>query len=136
MAMKHCTKIRVSLIGHKGGEVSILSYFMLSTPVGSTITQRKVIESSCPKNMHMYNSCDIVALRENFVDRPESYDLFSGKSCVFFAHGLGVYFSIPLHNLAQSKVSKIPKTFTYYSRTITNLTKFDFPLPRDQTSRS
>jgi hypothetical protein len=42
----------------------------------------------------------------------------------------------PSYNLAQSKVSKIPKTFTYYSRTITNLTKFDFPLPRDQTSRS
>jgi hypothetical protein len=49
-------------------------------------------------------SCDIVALRENFVDRPESYDSFSAKSCAFLAHGLGVYFSIPLHNLAQSKV--------------------------------
>jgi hypothetical protein len=59
-------------------------------------------------------SCDIVALRENFIDRPESYDSFSAKSCVFLAHGLGVYFSIPLHNLAQSKVSKILKTFTYY----------------------
>jgi hypothetical protein len=45
-------------------------------------------------------SCDIVALRENFVDRPESYDSFSAKSCVFLAHCLGVYFSIPLHNLA------------------------------------
>jgi hypothetical protein len=53
MAMKHCTKIQVSLISHKGGEVSI-SYFILSTPHGSTIAQRKVIESSCPKNMHMY----------------------------------------------------------------------------------
>jgi hypothetical protein len=79
-------------------------------------------------------SCDIVTLRENFVDRPESYDSLSAKSCVFLAHGLGVYFPISLHNLAQSKVSKIPKT--YYSRTITNLTKFDFPLPRDQTSKS
>jgi hypothetical protein len=81
-------------------------------------------------------SCEIVALRKNFIDRPESYDSFSAKSCVFLAHGLGVYFSIPSHNLAQSKVSKISKTFTYYSRTISNLTKFDFPLPRDQTSRS
>jgi hypothetical protein len=45
-------------------------------------------------------SCDIVALRENFVDRPESYDSFSAQSCVFLANGLGVYFSIPLHNLA------------------------------------
>jgi hypothetical protein len=71
---------------------------------------------NCPKF-----SCEIVALRENFIDRPESYNSFSAKSCVFLAHGLGVYFSIPLHNLAQSKVSKIPKTFTYYSRTITNL---------------
>jgi hypothetical protein len=48
MAMKHCTKFQVSLISHKGGEVSI-SYFILSTPLGSTIIQRKVIESSCPK---------------------------------------------------------------------------------------
>jgi hypothetical protein len=49
-------------------------------------------------------SCDIVALRENFIDRPESYDSFRAKSCVFLVHDLGVYFSIPLHNLAQSKV--------------------------------
>jgi hypothetical protein len=52
MAMKHCAKIQVSLISHKEGNVSI-RYFILSTPLGSTITQRKVIESSCPKNMHM-----------------------------------------------------------------------------------
>jgi hypothetical protein len=48
MAIKHCTKFQVSLVSHKGGEVNI-SYFILSTPLGSTITQRKVIESSCPK---------------------------------------------------------------------------------------
>jgi hypothetical protein len=36
----------------------------------------------------MFPSCEIVALRENFVDRPESYDSFSAKSCihVFLAH--------------------------------------------------
>jgi hypothetical protein len=33
-----------------------------------------------------------------------------------------VYFFIPRHNLTQSKVSNIPKTFSYYSHTITNLT--------------
>jgi hypothetical protein len=53
MAMKYCNEIQVSLISHKGGEVSI-SYFILCTPVGSTIIQRKVIESSSPKCMHMY----------------------------------------------------------------------------------
>jgi hypothetical protein len=31
-------------------------------------------------------SCEIVALRENFVDRPESYDAFKAKSCIFLAH--------------------------------------------------
>jgi hypothetical protein len=31
-------------------------------------------------------SCEIVALRENFVDRPESYNSFSAKSCIFLAH--------------------------------------------------
>jgi hypothetical protein len=87
-------------------------------------------------NWRPHPSCETVALRESFIDRPESYDSFSAKSCVFLAHVLGVYFSILLHNLAQCKISQIPKTFTNYSRTITNLTKFDFPLPRDQTSRS
>ena len=31
-------------------------------------------------------SCEIVAHRENFIDRPESYDLFSAKKCIFLAH--------------------------------------------------
>jgi hypothetical protein len=31
----------------------------------------------------------ILALLENFVDRPESLDSFSAKSCVFLTHGLG-----------------------------------------------
>jgi hypothetical protein len=31
-------------------------------------------------------SCEIVALQENFVDRPESYDLVYAKSCIFLAH--------------------------------------------------
>jgi hypothetical protein len=33
-----------------------------------------------------YSSCEIVALWKNIVDRPESYDLFSAKSCIFLAH--------------------------------------------------
>jgi hypothetical protein len=31
-------------------------------------------------------SCEIVALRENVVDRPESYDSFSAKIYMFLAH--------------------------------------------------
>jgi hypothetical protein len=31
-------------------------------------------------------SCEIVALQENFIDRPESYESFSTKSGVFLAH--------------------------------------------------
>jgi hypothetical protein len=42
----------------------------------------------------------------------------------------------PIHNLTKSKVSKIPKTFNYFSRTISNFTMLDFLLQRDQTSRS
>ena len=45
MIMKHCTKFQVSIISHLRGEVST-SYFTLSTPLGSTITQRKIIGSS------------------------------------------------------------------------------------------
>ena len=52
------------------------------------------------------NSCEIVALRKNFVDRPESYDSFSAKSCVFLAHGLGHISPFPYHKLTKSKVSK------------------------------
>jgi hypothetical protein len=40
-------------------------------------------------------SCEIVALRENCVDRPESYDSFSAKSCVFLAQGLGYISPFP-----------------------------------------
>jgi hypothetical protein len=78
-------------------------------------------------------SCEIVALQENFVDRPESYDSFSAKS-LYFLRTVGIYFSIPIHNLPKARYQNIPKTFTYYSRTITYLTKFDFPLPRDKAS--
>jgi hypothetical protein len=49
---------------------------------------------------------EIVALRKMFVDRQESYDSFSAKSCVFLAHSLGYHFSISIHNLTQSKLSK------------------------------
>jgi hypothetical protein len=41
------------MISHLRGEVST-SYFTLSTPLGSIITQRKIIGSSCPDNMHIY----------------------------------------------------------------------------------
>jgi hypothetical protein len=50
--MKHSTKFQVSTTSHLGGEEST-SYFKSSTPLGSTITQRKIIGSSCPDNMHM-----------------------------------------------------------------------------------
>jgi hypothetical protein len=53
MAMKHCTKVQVSLISYIGGEVNI-SYFILSTFLGATITQRKVIESSSSLNRNIY----------------------------------------------------------------------------------
>jgi hypothetical protein len=42
-----------SLISHLRGEVST-SYFTSSTPLGSTITQRIIIGSSCPDNMEIY----------------------------------------------------------------------------------
>jgi hypothetical protein len=76
----------------------------------------------------------IAALLKNFVDRPESYDSFSAKNCVLHA-----VWGIFLHSHTQpdqkqARYQKIPKT--YFSHNITNLTKFDFPMPRDQISRS
>ena len=46
-------------------------------------------------NVCAYTSCEIVALREMFVDRPESYDSVSAKNCIFHAHGLGYIFLFP-----------------------------------------
>jgi hypothetical protein len=40
-------------IGDLGGEEST-SYFAPSISLGSTITQRQIIGSSCPDNMHIY----------------------------------------------------------------------------------
>jgi hypothetical protein len=47
------TKFQVSTICHLGGEESA-SYFKPFTPLGSTMTQRKIIAFSCPDNMHIY----------------------------------------------------------------------------------
>jgi hypothetical protein len=58
MAMKHCTQFQISLISHKGREVKI-NYFILSSPLGSTITQREGIESSCPKIYTCTNDNDL-----------------------------------------------------------------------------
>jgi hypothetical protein len=41
------------MISHLEGEEGT-SYFTTSTPLGSTIIQRKIIGSSCPENMHIY----------------------------------------------------------------------------------
>jgi hypothetical protein len=78
----------------------------------------------------------LIPLRENFVDRPESYDSFSSKSCVFLAHGLGCISPFPYTTWPKARYQKILRTFTYYTRTITNIIMFYFPLPCNQISRS
>jgi hypothetical protein len=57
----------------------------------------KVIPASLQLSINFLgtDSCEIVALRENFFDRQESYDSFSAKSCVFLAHGLGYISPFP-----------------------------------------
>jgi hypothetical protein len=97
--------------------------------------ENNVLQLYIPHNYH-FCSCEIVAHRENFVDRPESYDSFSAKICVFLAHSLGYIYPYPYITWPKARYQNICKTFPYYFRTITNLTKFEFPLPRDQTSRS
>jgi hypothetical protein len=72
-------------------------------------------------------NCEIIAIRENFVDRPESYDLFSAKSCIFLVHEKtrtvwGYISPSPYTTCPKARYQNIPKTFSYYSRTITNLT--------------
>jgi hypothetical protein len=112
----------------------------------SVIFVREIWRESCPKLGHLFYmsepwavypiSCEIVAHRENFVERPESYDSFSAKNCIFLVHSLGYIYPYPYITWPKARYQKIPKTFSYYFRSITNLTKFNFPLPRDQTSRS
>jgi hypothetical protein len=55
---------------------------------------------------------------------------------VYFLRTVWGYISpFPYTTWPKARYQKNPKSFTYYSRTITNLIKFDFPLPRDQTLR-
>jgi hypothetical protein len=81
-------------------------------------------------------SCKIVALRKNVVDRPKSYDLFSAKSCVFLAHSLGYISPFPYTTWPKARYQK--NSYVSYQLFSCHhcLTKFDFPLSRDQTLRS
>jgi hypothetical protein len=57
-------------------------------------------------------SCEIVALRENFIDRPESYDSYSAKSCIFLAHEkTRTVWGIFLHSHTQSDPKQGIKKF-------------------------
>jgi hypothetical protein len=41
-----------------------------------------------------WGSCETIALWENCVGRPESYDSFSAKSCVFLVHELWNWYTV------------------------------------------
>jgi hypothetical protein len=58
------------------------------------------------------SSCEVVALRENFIDRPESYDSYSTKSCIFLAHEkTRTVWGIFLHSHTQSDPKQGIKKF-------------------------
>jgi hypothetical protein len=57
--------------GHPGTNHAILALFLWFLALS--------------RSFHV-NSCKFVALWQNFVDRPESYDLNSAKSCIFLVH--------------------------------------------------
>jgi hypothetical protein len=48
----------------------------------------------------------------------------------------GIFLNFHTQSDPKQGIKKFPNTFTYNSRTITNLTKLDFPLPCDQTLKS
>jgi hypothetical protein len=57
-------------------------------------------------------SCEIVALRENFIDRPESYDSYSAKICIFLVHEkTRTVWGIFLHSHTQSDPKQGIKKF-------------------------
>jgi hypothetical protein len=58
------------MISHLRGKKST-SYFKPSTPLGSTITKRKIIGSSCPHDMHIYEGCSEII--ETFFLTPLTY---------------------------------------------------------------
>jgi hypothetical protein len=89
-----------------------------------------------PEEKRFCYSCETVALRENFVDRPESYNPFSVKRCIFLEHGLGIFLHFHTQPDPKQGIKKFLYEFTFYFPTFTNFTKFDFPLPCDQTLRS
>jgi hypothetical protein len=57
---------------HVSTLLSISEYNLLtpSTPLGSTITHRKIIGSSCPDNMHIPNDNEAFHKVLSFCDRP------------------------------------------------------------------
>jgi hypothetical protein len=78
--------------------------------------------------MHLYlkyHSCEIVAHRENFVDRSESYDLFSAKNCIFLAHEkTRTVWGIFLHSHTQPDLNHSIKKFLrhFHSTLVPSLT--------------
>jgi hypothetical protein len=71
MTMKHSTKFQVSTISHLGGEEST-SYFKSFTPLGSTITQRKMKEPlvsklTIPHTSPLYKTGNNIFMKHNTV---------------------------------------------------------------------
>jgi hypothetical protein len=86
------------------------------SPFGSRTCLISLWHIKCSGSNRLNPSCEIIALRQN-VDRPESYDSFSAKSCVFLPHSLGYISLIPYRICPKAR----PMSFTYYSHIITTL---------------
>jgi pterin-4a-carbinolamine dehydratase len=84
------------------------------------------------------SSCEIVALWGKFCWQTGESDCSVLKVvyCNFLCTVWGIFLHWHSHTQPKARYQKISETFTYTSHTITNLTKFDFPLPHDQMSRS
>jgi hypothetical protein len=119
-----------------------LGFFMSqlkNCPIQSPLTTHKgMMRTYSTPDLHGSPvSCEIVALLENFVDRPRRATICSVLKVLYFLRTVWGYISPFQYTIwPKARYQKMPKTFAYNFCTITNLKKFHFPLPRDQTSRS
>ena len=77
------------------------------------------------------SSCEIVALRKNFVDRPESYDSASAKNCTFLAHEkTRMVWGIFLYSHTQPVPKQGIKIFlTHFTTTLSNIVQSSLASP-------
>ena len=97
-----CTCVQISPLQVKGRKMYAYDWRSGTLSRERSLLSRIHCDAGSPFSRRIWRltvpfsyNCEIVALREIFVDGPEGYDLFSDKSCIFLAHGNGEIYPNP-----------------------------------------